>query len=150
MVSKTENVKYYYLNSSANQLANARSCFNSARLRYDLERGVTTLNEDAYTKVGTGATRFSLCFLVILAHFLPSEHLKGKKAKITFSNRSHFRLFVETSTGYLFRFDGIGSGYFGEGSRGAYDILRFFGFSHEQAERVFKNEQLTLYKRKVD
>lgn len=118
------------------------SVVNMSSLRYDLQRGVKRLGDYAYCSMA-GTTFGSLKFLESVAHLIPT---KGVSAKMEVVGNV-YQLSILLESGHTLVFRGIGSGYFGEGSRGAYDILKFCGFSPTQCNNVWSKESFRVYKR---
>lgn len=146
MTTKTRTNKpagnFFYLEDSTIQnftrTVNARAIFN------DVQRGVRRLNEEAYCQ-SYGVTRSSLAFAIIVNQMVG---ITAKRAELTYTPQKHYTLKVFTRSGFEVVFKGVSGGYFGEGARGCYDILKFCGFSEEQCQRVWENENFTVSKRK--
>jgi hypothetical protein len=111
----------------------------------DAKRGVRRLSDEAYCR-HYGSTRDSLIFLLIVSSEMSCEAVR---AELTHSAKQHFTLKVHLKTGYTLVFKGVAGGYFGEGSRGCYDILKFCGFNEKQCQKVWTNETFTCSRRIV-
>lgn len=144
--------EYYYYSPNIFTEARIRSVVNVNALMQDLQRGVTTLSEEAYCR-GWGSTQTSLAFAVALIKVL--EQAKGqdgvtaRRADMTLSDKHHYTLRVTTFSGYDIVFKGVSGGYYGEGTRGAHDILKLFGFNEKQCNRAFEHEQFDVRKHKL-
>lgn len=133
--------RYFYLEDSY-----AQPLPNNVKMKelvQDVKRGVKRLSEDAYCPYW-GSTTSSLRFFIALRQGID---VRAKKAELRYSQKNHFTLFVETFSGYTLMFKGCSGGYYGEGSRGCYDILKACGFSEEQCQRVFEKETFTVTRR---
>jgi hypothetical protein len=132
--------KYYYLDERG------RLKYKGVRivtLRRDLNRGVKFLNEKAY-HISYGATRSSIRFFAYLSSQIDVTNVY--RAKLTLSQRHWFTLRLWTTDGYLIMLKGVSGGYFGEGTRGCYDILKACGFNERQCWKAFKEEQFEVRK----
>lgn len=135
--------EYYYLDYYSNtQYWNG---FKTKTLQADVQRGVTTLSETAYTD-GYGSTRGSLCYLLVLFKLF-GKQLTGTKAQMTVDKRHNYRFRVETAEGFTLVFEGVSAGYYGEGTRGCHDILKALGFSQKQCNYPFQKETFTCSRR---
>lgn len=129
--------KYYYLGNRRN-----RQGIKLVTFLRDLKRGVKHINSQAYMVENySGITQFDMKFLDIASRYL---WLNGKRAVMTFSPRQWWTLTVYTHNGYTFIFKGVSAGYYGEGTRGAHDVLKMFGFNAAQCEKAFKHETFTV------
>lgn len=133
--------EYYYLESShADYRGNG---LQLTTFLNDVQNGVKRLAEYSYVPY-YGTTQGSLRFMNLLRNHID---VRGKSAQLKYTQKKGFSLTVETFSGYELFFKGIGGGYFGEGSRGTYDILKACGFSEEQCSNAFKKEEFRVYKR---
>ena len=152
MTTGIPKVEYYYYSENTFTPARIRSMVNIPLLIEDLKRGVTTLSEDAYCK-GWGSTQTSIAFATVLMGVLGSlsgkEGVTAKHAKMTLTKKHHYTLKIETFSGYTLVFKGVSGGYYGEGSRGAHDVLKLFGFDARQCSRVFERENFELRKTRI-
>lgn len=124
--------KYYYL-FNGRQI---RKGIKLLTLKRDLERGVKHINTRSYmTENLCGVTQFDIRFLEQISKLI---WLNGKRAVMDYDPRHSWILRVYTHNGYSFVFNGVSSGYGGEGTRGAYDILKLFGFNDKQCKKVFQ------------
>lgn len=114
------------------------------KFKYDLQRGVKRLPDYAFSSAG-GASLTSLQFLMVCYNHL---ELKGVSAKMSYKNNKYL-LEVNLLSGHLLVFTGVGSGYVGEGSRTAYDILKACGFSESQLNNIWNRENFRIFRRNV-
>lgn len=118
-----------------------RRGFAYLTLKRDLERGVHRLPDYAYMR-HWGSSRASLHFALHLRNIL--GHLfQGKQATMTYRN-GDYRLSVITVGNLEIVYTGVGSGYFGEGSRTAYDILKLMGFPEKKLEKIWTQENFRI------
>lgn len=146
MTTKVPKVEYYYINSHVYTPNRIRSLVNLSALADDIERGVTLLTEDAYTQ-HYGVTQTSLAFALAVKRYTGEQ--VAKRAVMTYSQKHYYTLRLETFNGFTFVFKGVAGGYYGEGSRGAHDILKLFGFDNRQCSVVFEKEKFELRKLKM-
>lgn len=137
-------VDYYYL--TAIHQTEVRSTVNLAELQRDIKRGVKTLSEHSYCKY-YGITRTSLAFYLAIRNLLGEEMCNAKKAEMVYRKNTYI-MRVTTFSGFTIVFQGLGSGFFGEGPRGTRDLLKALGFSEKQMQRPFESENFTVSKRK--
>lgn len=147
MSTKMPKVDYYYMSEYSFPPNRIRSFVNLQALAKDLQRGVTTLSEEAYCS-SYGVTQTSIAFALAVRQALGPEHFQAKRAEMLYSRQRHYTLRIETFSGFIITFKGVSSGYYGEGSRGAHDILKAFGFDARQCNRVFERENFELRKMK--
>lgn len=133
--------KFFSLDS---QLANPVGHVNWALLKADIARGVVRLPEYAYV-ASWGSTLGSLRFLNALMRFF--DVTTAHRAKLSYDPRHHYTLSVFLKNGPELVFKGVSGGYYGEGPRGCYDILKACGFSERQCQKVWTNETFLVYKR---
>ncbi len=115
-------------------------------LANDIQTGVKRLAEYAYCSA-YGVTRTSMRFMNALIHLLGQEAIQGVKAELAYSQKHHFTLTVHTISGFELVFKGVSGGYYGEGTRGCYDILKVCGFNEKQCQRAFEKETFTASRR---
>lgn len=118
---------------------------NTNLLMEDVRRGVRRLSDHSYVKM-YGSAEASLFFTLVLNRTLGANHLKGKRAVMTYRD-NRYVLTITTTTGFELVFTGLGSGYHGQGAKACRDILKFFGFSKKQYEKPFTDETFTVFKR---
>lgn len=137
-------VDYYYLTGIHN--TEIRSTVNIAELQRDIQRGVKTLSEHSYCRY-YGITRTSLAFYLAIRNLLGEDMCRVKKVEMVYRKNSYI-MRVTTFSGFTFVFQGLGSGFFGEGPRGTRDLLKAFGFSEKQILKPFELENFTVTRRK--
>lgn len=137
-------VDYYYLTGI--HQSEIRSTVNLAELQRDIQRGVKTLSEHSYCRY-YGVTRTSLAFYLAIRNLLGEELCRAKKAEMMY-RRNSYTMRVTTFSGFTFVFQGLGSGFFGEGPRGTRDLLKSFGFNEKQIQKSFEVENFTVSRRK--
>lgn len=140
-MTKPSNGGYFYLHDSVR--LNPTGYVKIKSIVSDVERGVKRLSEDAYCP-SHGVTQTSLRFMTALVGLFGIEPLRAKTAELRYSKKHHFTLVVETVLGFTIVFKGVSGGYYGEGSRGCYDLLKAFGYSDKQCEQVFHKETFRL------
>lgn len=118
--------------------------FSRKTLMDDLNRGVRRLPDYAYM-TNAVSSHASIQFAMHLKSILGNS-FEGKQAEMTYKN-NNYMLKVITRSNHEVVFSGVGAGYFGEGSRTAYDILKLFGFSEEQRQKLWERENFKLYRR---
>lgn len=139
----TNKQDFFYINDYTFSNQVVRKEVNLRNLRHDIKRGVMTLSEDAYCRFW-GVTHTSIAFALALQQVFNGT-LVGKRAAMKyFEHFNHFILRVKTTSGHEIVFRGVSSGYYGEGPRGAYDILKTFGFNDRQCKVVFEKENFEL------
>lgn len=135
------NQEFFYLTSS---YANPTGHVKVRLLHQDLARGVKRLSEEAYCP-NWGSTSTSLRFMNTLLSIFGD--LNVVRAELRYSKAKHFTLVLKTMYEQELIFKGVSGGYYGEGSRGCYDILKACGFSEKQIERVWTSEQFVITRR---
>lgn len=134
--------EYFYLNDHF--ISNTKYIKIKTRtLKKDIERGVKFLSEWSYCEKW-GATPSSLRFLNAL-----KKHINVKsaiKAELVYSQKKHWTLYIYTNEGYTLLFKGVSGGYYGQGTRGCYDILKACGFNERQCQKTWKNGTFKVLK----
>lgn len=120
-----------------------------SELKRDIDRGVKTLKDSAYM-ISYGATTSSLSFLLVLSNLVGRQNLVASKAELVHKLAMDWRLHVTLTSGHTLIFTGVSGGYFGEGTRGCHDILKFFGFSQKQCTYPFEKQKFTCIKKKTN
>jgi hypothetical protein len=121
-----------------------RKAVHKKILKRDIERGVKFLSDIAYSPAG-GSTRGSTLFLLELKKHIDLG--KVYRADLTYVNgRKHYTVKLFTTDGYTIMLKGISFGYFGEGSRGSYAVLKECGFNEKNFGHIFKHTGRTQYR----
>lgn len=149
MSTKIPKPDYYYMTDYSFPPNKVRSLVNLQALSRDIQRGVSTLSEHSYC-ASYGVTQTSIAFALAVRQALGQQNYQARRAEMTYSQQHHYTLRIETFSGYTIVFKGVSGGYYGEGSRGAHDILKAFGFDARQCGKVFERANFELRKIKQD
>lgn len=141
MYNPGTNQDFFSLTSS---FANPTGHVKVRLIHQDLARGVKRLSEEAYCP-NWGSTSTSLRFMNALLSIF--GNLNVVRAELRYSEAKHFTLVLKTIYDQEIIFKGVSGGYYGEGSRGGYDILKACGFSPKQLERIWTNEKFVITRR---
>ena len=118
-------------------------------LRKDLERGVKFLSETSYSNAN-GSTKSSALFMLKLKNLIDITKVYRVDLKYT-PTRHWYTLELYTTDGFHIQLKGCSYGYYGEGSRGTYAVLRECGFSEKRIQRIFEHgadkKSIRMYRR---
>lgn len=120
-------------------------------LKSDIERGVKFINEQAYSNV-CGSTRSSALFIQQVAKFVDLSNVY--RVDLKHNNRHWYTVRLFTKTGYVINLKGCSYGYYGEGSRGTWAVLKACGFNPNKFEkRIFAHgadkQSIRFFRRNV-
>jgi hypothetical protein len=106
-------------------------------LKSDINRGVKFLSERSYSNV-TGSTKSSALFMLQVKKVIDLTKVYRVDLKYT-SNKHWYTVELFTKDGYHIQLKGCSYGYYGEGSRGTYAVLRECGFPEKRIQRIFEH-----------
>lgn len=141
----TPHFEFFYLNENIS--SHKGYGLRLKTLGRDIERGVRRLSEWAYNP-NWGSTRSSMRFLNALID-AGIDIQNAYRAELRHNQKDWYTLFVYTIDGYTLMFKGVSGGYYGEGTRGCYDILKACGFNEKQCQKVWHNESFKVVKKSV-
>lgn len=117
-------------------------------LRNDLARGVKFLSESSYSIIN-GSTKSSAIFMLKLKNLI--DITKVYRVDLKKTTRHWYTLELYTKDGFHIQLKGCSYGYYGEGSRGSYAVLRECGFDEKRIQRIFEHgadkKSIRMYRR---
>lgn len=120
-------------------------------LKSDIVRGVKFINEQAYSNV-CGSTRSSALFIQQVAKYINLSLVY--RVDLKHNNKHWYTVRLFTKDGYVIQLKGCSYGYYGEGSRGTYAVMKECGFDPKKFEkRIFthgaEKQSIKFFKRGV-
>jgi hypothetical protein len=115
----------------------------------DINRGVKFLSESSYSNA-LGCTKSSILFIMKLRNRINLSKVYRVDLKYT-PTKHWYTVELFTKDGFHIQLKGCSYGYYGEGSRGTYAVLKECGFDEKRIQRIFEigadKKSIRMYRR---